>query len=202
MNVESSQSKVTHKLSAAIAGQFTGSVSNFNQFVIIGSIVLTFLIFGFAHLSLKNANIFLPILYFFIFIFCIFLIFCFCRHCRVKPADEIYPITTKVMALDRSLEIQNAPQSLITQELLSYITALRFFQNEPPMGIIEGKITDKSSIKMLNEEERMRMKQEEEKKIIEHQNAIVKQLETLKASVIINSPEVIVDHPSSVIPEK
>jgi hypothetical protein len=169
----SHQTKVTHKTSAAIASKFTGNVSNFNQFIIIAGAIFVILIGIFAGLSIKSPSTFLPILYIFIVLLVLVIVAGFIRHCFVKPTDDVYPMSAKIMALDKSVEIQGMPPSLVLPELLTTIASLSFPQNEPPAGLIKGDVTDKKSIKLLSDEEKVKFEEDEKKAIQEHQKNIV-----------------------------
>jgi len=180
---------IVKRISAGISGTFKGRVSHFNQFLIISSISLIVLICVFIPISIKFPQFF-PILYLFVWAFVILLVAGFLRYCLVKPTDEDYPITTKIMAMSKAIEIKNAPASLITQEFIAMVSSMQFFQNEPPKGLIEGEVTDKKAIKMLSEEEREEFSKKEGKDIIQHQKIIVDEVVKLKLEHSVNPPKV------------
>lgn len=176
--------------SAGISGVFKGNVSSFNQFIIIISIALIVLIIIFTTATIKSNFNFLSAIYILLAMLGLFWVAGFIRHCCIKPADDSYPTTTKIAAINKVIEIQNAPSALITQEFISAMASLRFFENDAPVGLIEGTAGDPTSIKLLTEQERQSFKEDEKKKIIEHQKDVVVKVQALNLSAQVINPKV------------
>ena len=104
----------------------------------------------------------------------------FVRSCWIKPEDERYPTSTKFMGSNKIVEIKNMPKSLLTRELLTTMASLVFPENEPPVGLIEGNVTDDKSIRKLSEEEKKQFQEKEHKEIQEHQSKIAQELRKLQ----------------------
>lgn len=94
------------------------------------------------------------------------------RHCFIRPGDDFHETSTRILGINKAIEISNMPQSLVTKEFFEAVCTMRFFENDPPKGVIEGDVTDDKSIRMLSEEERNKLKEEERKAILTHQENI------------------------------
>jgi hypothetical protein len=181
-NKENSSVSVRKEWSAGIAGIFKGKVSNFNQHQIISFVVL--IILALICLGGLNLNIAvcMPILIIDVVAIMVLVMAGFIRHCYVKPTDDFYETTTRILGVNKAIEITNMPASLVTREFIEAVAGMQFFENEPPVGLIEGEVTDDKSIRMLSEEERKGYKENERKAILQHQDKIKKQLDELKQS--------------------
>lgn len=174
---------VKKQVTAGILGTFKGRVSSFNQHQIICLIALTILIL----ICIKNLgaylSVFTPLLYISVIVFFLLMIAGFIRNSRMKPEDESYPISTRFMGFNRIVEVKNMPKSLLTRELLTTVASLVFPENEPPIGLIEGDVTDDKSIKKLSEEERKQFQEKERKEIEQHQHKIAQELRQAQQQV-------------------
>lgn len=167
---------VKKQVTAGILGTFKGRVSSFNQHQIICLIALIILILiCIANLG-SYPSIFTPVLYISMSTFFISMIAGFIRSCWIKPEDESYSTATRFIGMNRIVEIKNMPKSLINRELLTVVASLVFPENEPPVGLIEGNVTDDKSIRKLSEEERKQFQEKEQEEIRQHQHKIVQEL--------------------------
>lgn len=171
-----------HTSSAAIAGVFKGKVSNFNQNIIIGLVALLILI-GMCLFGLGAfPEILKPVLIIAIFFFFGLILTGAIRHCFIKPEDELPGGSALICAENKVVELKNLPNSLLSKSLIEAVCSLRFLENEPPVGLIEGDVTDSKSVRMLNKEERQKLKEEEHKAILEHQARIQEEIKKLQVS--------------------
>jgi len=174
---------VKKQVTAGILGTFKGKVSSFNQHQIICLIALIiFICICISNLG-SYPSIFNPLLYISIIAFFLLMLSGFIRSCWIKPEDESYPTSTKFMGFNKIVEIKNMPKSLLTRELLTTMASLVFPENEPPVGLIEGNVTDDKSIRKLSEEERKQFQEKEHKEIQEHQSKIAQELRKLQQSL-------------------
>lgn len=172
-----------HYAGALLQGTFQGRVSNFNQGLIISLAALIVLIFlcisALKFMPQTLIPLFVGILKSLFIAIAILITASFIRHCFVKPQDDSGGVSTKILGMNAVIEINNIPQSLLTKEFIEAVCSLRFFQNDPPVGLIKGDPADKKSIVMLNEDERERIKKEEEAAILEHQKKIREEIKNL-----------------------
>ena len=76
------------------------------------------------------------------------------RNWCVKPEDDVYGSSTKIVGgVNRALEIDNIPKSLIKPDFIASLCSFMFIENEPPVGLIEGDTANTDKIKILTEEE-------------------------------------------------
>lgn len=166
--------------SAGIAGIFKGKVSNFNQHQIISfSVLIIVILICFLGLKLQ-ISIFLPILIIGLIAILVLIVAGFIRHCFIKPGDDFHETSTRILGVNKAVEITNMPQSLVTKEFIEAVSTLRFFENEPPVGLIKGDVTNDKSIKILTEEERRKFQEDERKSILNHQESIKQQIKEFK----------------------
>jgi len=111
------------------------------------------------------------------------------RHCFIKTEDELTGGSALICAENKIVELKNLPNSLLSKSLIETVCSLRFLENEPPVGLIEGDVTDSKSIKILNEEERAKLKEEEHKAILKHQEKIQEEIKKLQTQVLISLPK-------------
>lgn len=175
-NLDNNSVNVKRQVTASVLGTFKGRVSSFNQNQIIWLIGLVILIL----ICIKNISsypsIFTPLLYLFIIAFFVLMAAGFIRSCCIKPEDESYPTSTKFIGFNRMVEIKNMPKSLVNRELLTTVASLVFPENEPPVGLIEGDVTDDKAIRKMSEEERKQFQEKERGEIQQHQRKIVEEV--------------------------
>lgn len=162
------------------AGFFTilkGKVSNFNQGLIICFSALLILIFICIFNFGSHPTIFIPLFQFSAKAFFALIIICVIRNWFAKPE---FPITAKFVGLNKEMEMKNVPRSMLTRELFMTIATLIYPENEPPVGLIEGDVTDDKSIKKLTKEQRKQFQEKERKAIQEHQHKIAQELRKLQ----------------------
>ncbi|MBL8676239.1 MAG: hypothetical protein JNJ47_02270, partial [Alphaproteobacteria bacterium] len=121
-------------------------------------------------------KIFIPVILVLIIAFLILLFVGLRRQCKISPMDELNQFSAKLVGVDRSYEIK-APNSLLTKELFSALVIPTYPENEPPVGVIEGDVTDKNAIKILTDDQRKALAEKEE--IIQHQKDVVVKVEAL-----------------------
>lgn len=176
---------VKKQVTAGILGTFKGRVSSFNQHQIICLIALIILILiCIANLGFFPA-IFTPLLYISIVAFLVLMIAGFIRSCCIKPEDESYSTATRFIGMNRIVEIKNMPKSLINKELLTAVASLVFPENEPPVGLIEGNVTDDKSIRKLSEEERKQFQEKEREEIQKHQHKIAEEVRNIQQQALL-----------------
>ncbi len=164
---------------ASIMADFRGRVSDFNQNQIIGVVaILALIVICFFNLT-SYPNFAIPILITSTIVFFLLLFGSFIRHCCYKPGEE-FETSTRICGINKgTIEITGTPKSYLTKELFQELCSLMFPINEPPVGLIKGDPTDKKSIVMLSEEEREKLKKQEEAAILEHQKKIKEEIKNL-----------------------
>lgn len=160
-------------LSAGVFTILKGKVSNFNQGLIIYFSALLLLIFICVFNLESHPKVFVSLFHFSVRAIFVLIGIGVIKNWLSKPE---FPISTKFIGVNREIEMKNVPKSMLTKELFMTVATLIYPENEPPVGLIEGDVTDDKSIKMLKEEERQQFQEKECKAIREHQCKIVQEL--------------------------
>jgi len=78
----------------------------------------------------------------------------------------------------------------LTSEVFSALVMSSYPENEPPVGVIQGDVTDPKSIKILSDKEREDIAKKENKEIEQHRKEVVVKVEALKLKVEAPAPTV------------
>ena len=184
-------------IAAGMFGNLTGRVSNSNQYFIIIFAALLILIAILAPLIPVAPKIFIPTILILVVAVLALIVAGLIRQCRINPMDELNQFSAKMVSLGKSYEIK-APSSFLASDLFSALVMASYPENEPPVGLIQGDVTDEKSIKILNDQEREEIAKKENKEIEQHRKDVVVKVEALKLKVEVPAPTVSVQQNSRV----